>query len=525
MPLLPLELILTVAVSAAVFVLGLMVWARNKWAIGNLLYGLMAISLSLWTSADWFVHLQSTALPLQVFIWKLLFYLCVALGPALACHAAATVARRPRLRQVTALYAFGFVIFIATALGFTANLLLPMLDAAPLLTVVAGGGLVLYGLSVVLVALEVYPVLYARKTVVLERRRAAYAAVILVPFLLAGALQFIVSPWPTGFFMPFLATWFLMMSLLAFIRARFLDVDFPPLEAFSLFLAAFAAVIILRSRDLAEALVAFGGSVAVGIFGLVAVHVVRSERQKRQVLEETNRQLKLVEEAKSDFIDMVAHQLRGPLGGIRASASMLKTGDYGELPAKAKTAASLIGDSAERLLSLADMYLNASRLDVGTYESLQVAVNLRTELRSIVDEMASAAAAKNLHLTASIAQDIPEIVLLDVEALRHVLFNLLDNAIKYTDAGEIELRCVGDGGFLIIQVKDTGLGLTREEISQLFRKFHRGKNGHARSVDGTGLGLFIVKRLLEAAGGSISVESAGTGKGSAFRARLPFSPA
>ncbi|MFZ2803873.1 MAG: HAMP domain-containing sensor histidine kinase [Patescibacteria group bacterium] len=524
MPLLPFDLVLTVGASAAVFVLGLMVWARNKWAMGNLLYGLMAISLALWTSAGWFLHLEMTALPFQVFLWNLVFYLCVACAPAFAAHAGSVIARRPRLSQVTALYVFGFLVFILIALGLTLNLLLPSLvDTTSLFSVIGVGGLVLYALAIVVIALELYPTMYARKADVLERRRAAYGVMILVPFLLAGALQFIVGPIPTGFLMPFLAFWFLVFSLLAFIRASLLDVEFRPLEAFLLFLCAFAAVILLRSRDLPEAIVALVGSVAVGIFGFVAVRVVRSERQKRLVLEETNRQLKLVEEAKSDFIDMVAHQLRGPLGGIRASASMLKAGDYGELPPKAKTAATLIGDSATRLLSLSDSFLNASRLEVGTYESVPVPTDVHHELRSISDEMASEASAKHLRLATHVAPDVPKNISIDVEALRHVVFNLLDNAIKYTDAGTVELRCSIDAQKLLIDVTDSGVGMAHEELGQLFRKFHRGKDGRARSKDGTGLGLFIVKQLVEAAGGSISAESPGQGQGSRFRVWLPFS--
>jgi signal transduction histidine kinase len=523
-PLLPLDLLLTVAASAAVFVLGLMVWARNKWSPSNILYGLIAISLSFWTSADWFIHLQSTALPLQVFIWKLLFYVCVAFGPALAAHAATCLARRSTTRQLTALYVFGGVLFVLIALSLAVAAFVPILDAGSLLSVIAVGGLILYAVAIVCVALELYPLLAVSRPDASERRRAAYGAMILIPYLLAGAFQFVIGPIPTGFLMPLFGIWFLVMSLLAFMRATFLSVDFPPLEAFFLFLSVFAAVIVLRSRDIVEAGVAVAGSAMVGAFGVVAVHVVRSERQKRQLLEETNRQLKLVEEAKSDFLDMVAHQLRGPLGGIRASASMLVAGDYGQLPTKAHDAAFLIGDSATRLLSLSDSFLNASRLEVGTYESVRVPTDVRHEIRSVVDEMESAATTKHLRLASHISSDMPSIISIDVEALRHVIFNLLDNAIKYTDAGSIELQCALEGRKFHLSVTDTGAGMSQEEIAQLFKKFHRGKDGHAKSVDGTGLGLYIVKRLLEAAGGAIRAESAGVGKGSTFHAWLPVDP-
>jgi len=234
------------------------------------------------------------------------------------------------------------------------------------------------------------------------------------------------------------------------------------------------------------------------------------------------RKLAYVKEAESDFLDMVAHQLRGPLGGIRASASMLAGGDFGKLPAKAREAIMLIEDSATRLLSLSDSFLNASRLEVGKYESLREPTNIHREIKTIVAEMKSAASSKHLALEIKII-DVPTNAAIDVEALRLVVFNLLDNAIKYTDAGTVELEATATAKKLTIQVADTGVGLSQGEMKQLFKKFHRGKNGHDKSVDGTGLGLFIVKRVVEAAGGDVTVVSDGPGKGSTFRAWLPFS--
>lgn len=520
MSLLPFDLTLTVGVSAATFLLGVLVWWRKKGAMGNALYGLIAITLSFWTTADWILRLRSTALPLQVSVWKLLFYLGACFGPGLVIHASSYIARRTT-RRITIAYALGTISFLLIAFGFEIRFFRPWyLTPEPFFAAGAILGLVLYAAAVLFMAMDLYPILHSPSSSETDRRRATYGIMIFVPYLIAGALQFIAGPLPTGLFMPILETWFLGFSLMSFIRVAFLDVEFSPLEAFLLFLASFATVVLLRSRDAVEALIVFVGAVVVGIFGVVAVAMVRGERAKRRILEEANKQLKLVEEAKSDFVDMVAHQLRSPLGGIRASASMLEEGDFGSLPDSARKSVKLIKDSASRLLTLADTYLDASRLEVGKFESVRTTLDVRGEIARILDEMSMAASAKKVELVRDVPASFPSALSVDGEVLHHALFNLVDNAIKYTDKGRVTVA-VRYGKDLVIEVSDTGMGLTEEERRGLFNKFHRGRSGHAHTVDGTGLGLYIVKRLVEAAGGSIAVSSAGPGKGTTFRVVLP----
>lgn len=522
MPLLPFDLITTVGTSAAVFLLGLIVWWRNKWAAGTVLYTLMAMSLAMWTSADWFLNLQATALPLQILFWKLLFYLGACLGSAYVVHVAAHLAGRTRQEAIGTMYLLSALSFACIAIGFSLRIVSsPFLTAQSWLTAGAVLAVLLYVFAVFYVAIELFPIVYLTSARLIDRRRAAYGLVILIPYILAGALQFIVGPLPTGFFMPFLTGWFLLFSMIAFIRASYLNVDFRPLEAFFLFLSTYAIIILLRSRDKPEAIVALIGSVAVGVFGVFAIRAVREGQAKCLSLEAANRELKLVEEAKSDFVEMVSHQLRGPLGGIRGASSMLVDGDYGALPERAREAARLIQDSVTRMLSLADTFLDVSKLDVGVYESRRVPTSVRREVTSIVEEMSNLAASKGLALSAEIASDIPETLSLDKEVLRQATFNLLDNAIKYTDHGSVIVAARHDAGELVLEIRDTGMGLSAEERHQLFRKFHRGKAGHDHTVDGTGLGLYIVKRLVEAASGMISVASGGPGNGSAFIVRLP----
>ncbi len=522
MQLVPLELSLTVGAGVAALILGFIAWWRNKWGTGNVLYALMTFSLAMWTLADWFVSLNAPLPHWQILGWKFYFYFSVCFGPAIVMHASSYLSSRSVRRNVGLFY---FSSFLATILLFSAILArelnfvwLPQqacLQGAAILVII------LYALATLHVAFQLYPQAISKTETTLDRRRAVYGIVILTIFMIAGVLQVIIGPIPTGLLMPFIAASFLVLSLMAFVRTGFLDVKFGSLEAFFLLLAAYALVIVLRSDELEEVVVAILGSLIVGVFGLVAIRTVKGERTKRLILEDSNRQLRLLEEAKSDFIDMVAHQLRGPLGGVRAASSMLVNGDLGELPDKAKTMVGQMQDTVTRLLSLSETFLNASRLEMGKYQTSQVPTDVRLELGKIVKEMETVAVAKHLKLDLEISDLIPQRLDIDREVMENVLFNLLDNAVKYTDNGGIKVSVTLAGRSLELKVADSGPGLTDDECRDLFKKFHRGKVGRRHQTDGTGLGLYIVKQLIEAAGGSIGVVCDKQRGGSVFTVKLP----
>ncbi len=246
---------------------------------------------------------------------------------------------------------------------------------------------------------------------------------------------------------------------------------------------------------------------------------LRRESDKLQVLEEATRQLRHVEESRKEFMDMVAHQLRTPLGGIRASASMLVNGDMGELPPKAREALVRVEEVSARLISLADTFLHASRIEVGVYKGQREATDVRAEVAGVVSELLPYATGKGLTVDHVEDAAFAHPVRLDREVLRNTLFNLLDNAIKYTEEGRISIRVHAKGDRLICDVADSGMGLTKEDIAQLFQKFQRVKG---RRQEGLGLGLYVVKRLVDATGGTIRVTSEGPGKGSMFSFELPY---
>lgn len=481
--------------------------------------------LAVWTSADWFLHLQSTALPSQVFAWKILFYLSVCFAPGLALRIAAHVAGHVKLQSSIFAYffsLFGFgalaAAFILREFGSNSHVISTLLTAGSIV------GIFLYVMTTILLGMVLYPALWSHHASPLVQRRASYAIVLLIPFLLAGGLQLISGPIPTGLLMPILCSLFIFISLVAFLRSSFLDVRLSPLEAFFVPLISCAIVVLMRARDLDEFFALAIVCAAIGIYGFLAIQSLEEERNKRLSSEAAMFQLKRLDEARHDFVNMVAHQLRTPLAGIRGAASMLEAGDFGALPKPAIEATTKISELAERLLSLSETFLNASRVEMGAFSSKQTDVCLRDVVHAIEREVEVPVKTKGLSFDIRFSSGIARCYRMDKDVFQNALFNLVDNAVKYTSHGGVSIDISYLSGSLVVTIVDSGQGMGPDDTHGLFQKFHRGTIARESDKDGTGLGLYVVRQLVEAAGGRVTGESEGAGKGSTFRLTLPAQP-
>ncbi|MFA5935937.1 MAG: HAMP domain-containing sensor histidine kinase [Patescibacteria group bacterium] len=522
MTILPFELALTVSAAIAVFGLGFVAWWSNKWSRGNVLFALLSFTLALWTSVDWFRDLETTALPLQVIIWRMLFYLSVALAPAIAIHLTTTLTRRPLGAAGWSMYGLGFLHFALLDTAFLLRSVFHQLQlGVELLDVGAFVGLIVNIIALFVIAALMYPTLHDRATSILDRRRAAYALLLLVAYIVAASSQFVTTPVPALVIMTVLSVAFFVMSSAALIRVKFLDIDFAALEALFIVLAAGSIVMILRATTFTEGAIALVGAMLIGLFGARAIRVVRGESRRRKELERINCELEELDIARRDFVASVAHQLRGPLGGIRFAAEMFSRGDYGPMTANAKKVMEHMRTSADHLLSLAETSLNAARVEAGVFQTMISDVDAAAELRDLAGSLDLSARAKGVTITTNFRK-LPQRLKLDREAFRNVMFNLLDNAVKYTEKGTIMLDAAIYDRKLLVTVSDTGAGLSREDLSRLFKKFSRGEEGKRIAKDGAGLGLYVCKKLVDEMGGTISAGSAGLGKGSVFRVELPL---
>ena len=217
-----------------------------------------------------------------------------------------------------------------------------------------------------------------------------------------------------------------------------------------------------------------------------------------------------------------AHQLRTPLTGIKGYLSMVLEGDYGPISQKVKNIVEEVFTNSDRLTRLVNIFLNVSRIESGKFEMAKKDTDLVLLIEGAIKTMKLPAEQKKLDLVFRQPKKLIPHLRLDQEKIQDVLLNLIDNAIKYTPKGKIEIFVEEIGLAIQVTVKDTGIGIPKGEDRELFKKFVRGEGVAQINTGGSGLGLFIVKKIVEAHSGKVWVESAGKGMGSSFIFTLPM---
>ena len=240
-------------------------------------------------------------------------------------------------------------------------------------------------------------------------------------------------------------------------------------------------------------------------------------------LTRANEKLHELDQSKSNFISIVAHQLRTPLSGVKWTLNMVLDGSFGSLTTEQQSFLMKCYESNERMIILINDMLGADRIDSDKLKFNLVPTDISDLMDNVLFELTSEIKKKKLSIT-FINRDsgLPH-VLIDTEKMRATLQNLLENAIKYNhEGGEIAVNFQEDGGFLEVSLSDTGIGIPDEEQKNIFNRFFRAKNAIKVETDGSGLGLYIAKGIVEKHGGKISFESR-VGHGSVFRFTIPIS--
>ena len=269
----------------------------------------------------------------------------------------------------------------------------------------------------------------------------------------------------------------------------------------------------------------------IGIQNALSLHEVKelnATLQQRvdvatKELRSSNAQLKHLDEIKDEFMSMASHQLRTPLTSVKGYISMVLEGDAGNVTPQQQKLLMEAFKSSERMVGLIADFLNVSRLQTGKFIIEKTLFDMRETVEQEVSDLKMIADSHAMKLKLKITgKDF--LVVADEQKVRQVIMNFIDNAIYYSHPdGTIVVNLERLKDQVVVTIVDTGIGVPEAEQSRLFHKFFRAKNARKQRPDGTGVGLYLARRVVSAHGGSI-VFSSKEGKGSTFGFRLPAAP-
>jgi signal transduction histidine kinase len=272
-----------------------------------------------------------------------------------------------------------------------------------------------------------------------------------------------------------------------------------------------------RGRRHGYQVYAFATTLIVLLFGCIAMRLLDRQYRITAQLRESQIKAESANRMKSEFLASMSHELRTPLNGIMGYAELLRETTSGEN----QEFAGVILDSSEHLLDLVNSILDLAKIESGKMELVMRPEPLRALIDKIVRNYQPPAAKKGIELAVTLADDLPDDFVCDATRVVQVLNNLLSNAIKFTDHGRVEVRVSRVEDQLEFVVADSGCGIAPDMLSHVFERFSQADNFLTRRHQGTGLGLALVKELVDLMGGSVSVRSE-LDKGTSFIVRLPL---
>lgn len=322
----------------------------------------------------------------------------------------------------------------------------------------------------------------------------------------------------------YLVILFIVFMVYGVLKYKLLSVKVISTQIFSTSIILVFLFNLLRSTELSEWLINFGMFALVVFFSILTIRSVNQEIKARERieqlakdLEETNVHLQELDQQKSEFVSLASHQLRGPLTAVKGYASMLLDGDFGTLAGETRDAVSKIYASTNDLVVLVGDYLDVSRIEQGRMQYDFSTFDLRELAGTVVTELKPNIEKAKLQFDFDYDQTGEFRVNADHGKIKQVVSNLIDNSVKYTPKGSIHVWLSHSSPKkVLLSISDTGVGIHPDVLPRLFEKFTRAPDASKTNIMGTGLGLYVAKKMIEAHHGRIWAESAGPGKGSSF---------
>ncbi len=527
--------LISVGISvAAVTILGFIVFFQNTKSATNIFFLLFSLTSSAWSVVN-YLNYQVVNPVTALWIIRLVLFFAVFQSLTLLLllynFPSEKLQISPKRYYLLLILAFIVAMFTLTPFVFSSVIFTPGSVAQP----VVQPGIMFFGAFAVTMVLGGIWSLgqKIKKATVLERKPLwNLMGGIIVMFACIIILNFIL---PTVFnntsFIPLSAVFvfpFAFAAAYAIFRHHLLNVKVVSTEILVFVLAIATLFEVIISKDALAIVVRssiFLLVLSVGI--LLGRSVIREVKQREELevlskeLASANEQLKALDKARAEFISIASHQLRTPPATIKWYLGAVLNGDFGPLNDELKAALARTNVTNEAQISTIDDLLNASRIERGKLEFFFESFNLEPMVKTLVEQLEPLAQMKKQHLVYnSPTMPIPDIIV-DHEKVRQVVNNMIDNAIKYSKVGDIQIYIMADDKNITVKVKDTGKGIEKSELEHVFSKYSRGKDS-ATHATGLGLGMYVAKVIIEQHNGKIWAESDGPGKGSTFAFSLPI---
>jgi signal transduction histidine kinase len=322
---------------------------------------------------------------------------------------------------------------------------------------------------------------------------------------------------------------FLVFMVYGVLKYKLLNTKVVSAQIFSIAIILISLFNFLRAESIKDQIINGLTLLLISLFSYFLIRSVNEEieiRNKVQALvknlEKANLKLKELDQKKSEFMSLATHQLRAPLTSMRGYSSMILDGTFGKVNnPEVEDAIDKISRASTDLAMIVEDYLNISRIEQGRMQYNFSIFNLSDLIKDIIKEVKPTIDHAGLAVNFIYDEAVQYRVNVDQGKIKQVLFNIIDNAIKYTPTGHIDIiLSVKDGNKVLVKIQDTGVGINPDILPTLFKKFKRAPDASKTNILGTGLGLYVANEILKAHNATAWAESEGQGKGSSFYVEL-----
>lgn len=380
-----------------------------------------------------------------------------------------------------------------------------------------------YGIEIILLFLILFNSFKAYHSNLSRKKEITILTVGIIGFLMAFSLgnisEVLTENWYIGQIGLFGAPIF--VGFLVYVINKFKTIDVKTVSAEILTAALiFALISLLFVRDIDTIKYVISATIALScLFGSFLVRSVKNEVKLRENLEVVNNRLVDLDKQKSEFVSFATHQLKSPLAAMKGYASLVLDGDYGEVNKDVREAVSRIFESSKTLANVVEDYLNVSRIELGNMKYYFSDQDAKKLIEDVIAEIEPNIKKAGIGFSFTASPD-DYTISADPDKIKQVFMNFIDNSVKYTPTGKIDVSLEKKGSKILFKVVDTGIGMSKNTIATLFAKFTRAYNANKTNIHGTGLGLYVARQIAEAHKAKVWAESEGEGKGSKFYVEL-----